>query len=158
MKQSQHIEIQIDSRWAEEVDVTRIQRAIVTTLKLDPESAQLNDSTLSFVIVGDEEITRLHESYRAESGTTDVLTFPYEEDALVEEMRGYLGDIIVCYPQAARQGGAEGHSVQDELDLLAVHGTLHLLGYDDETPAEKKSMWRQQRQVMAQLGLPHVAP
>ena len=155
MKQSHHIEIQVDSHWAEEVDLTRIQHAILTTVEL---YTQKSNWPLTFVVVGDEEMTRLHESYRAETGTTDVLTFPYQEDGLIEEMQGYLGDIIVCYPQAARQASAEGHEIQDELDLLAVHGTLHLLGYDDETTSEKVRMWREQRRVMEQLGLGHVAP
>jgi probable rRNA maturation factor len=73
-------------------------------------------------------------------------------------MEGYLGDIIICYPQAARQAEEEGHPTQDELDLLAVHGTLHLLGYNDETPEDQKVMWSRQEAVMRRLGLGIVAP
>jgi len=159
MKHPHKIEFHINTPWVDKVDRNRIERAIVTTLQLQSEQIEgLEACSLSFVVVGDEEMTRMHESYRAEAGTTDVLTFPSHEDDLPEEMQGYLGDIIACYPQAARQGHAEGHEPQDELDLLAVHGTLHLLGYDDETAQEKVRMWQEQRAAMEQLELGHVAP
>lgn len=159
MKHLQQIEFHINPPWADKVDLDRIERAIVTTLQLQSEQIEgVEACSLSFVVVGDKEMTRMHESYRAEAGTTDVLTFPSDEDDLPEEMQGYLGDIIVCYPQAARQGHGEGHTPQDELDLLAVHGTLHLLGYDDETAEEKVRMWQQQRAAMELLGLGQVAP
>ena len=159
IKHLHEIELHIHDPWVGKVDVNRIKEAIVTTLQLQSQQIDhLEACSLSFVVVGDEEMTRMHESYRAEAGTTDVLTFPYDEDDVREEMQGYLGDIIVCYPQAARQGRAEGHQPQDELDLLAVHGTLHLLGYDDETPQEKVRMWKEQQLVMQRLGLAEVAP
>lgn len=150
-----NIGLQVDSKWEKEVDSQRLKEAILMTLKLEQIGKKVQ---LSLVIVGDEEMTDLHESYRSESGTTDVLTFAYENEAEVEEMRGYLGDIIVSYEQASRQARGEGHNTQDELDLLAVHGTLHLLGYDDETVAEKQEMWQRQHQVMQALALGHVAP
>src|SRR5690606_5102045 len=98
---SNPIEIQVDPRWSLHVDSDRLRHAIRTTFQLEGIQA---DPGVSLVIVGDEEITRLHEHYRNEPGTTDVLTFPYEDNGLEEEMVGYLGDIIICYPQAARQG------------------------------------------------------
>jgi probable rRNA maturation factor len=150
-----NILLQVDKKWEKEVDSQRLKQAILMTLKLEQIRKEVQ---LSLVIVGDEEMTRLHESYRSESGTTDVLTFAYEDEADNEEMRGYLGDIIVSYEQAIRQANREGHKTQDELALLAVHGTLHLLGYDDETLAEKEEMWQQQYQVMQALGLGSVAP
>lgn len=152
---SKNILLQVDKKWEKEVDSQRLKQAILMSLKL----AQIREEVqLSLVIVGDEEMTRLHESYRSESGTTDVLTFAYEDEADNEEMRGYLGDIIVSYEQAIRQAVPYGHKTQDELDLLAVHGTLHLLGYDDETKAEKEEMWLRQHQIMQALGLESVAP
>lgn len=155
MSHSNPVRLQSDPLWEAHVDEARFQRAIQALFQLEnvPEG-----SHLSLVIVGDEEMSRLHESYRAEAGTTDVLSFPYEDDGLDEEMAGYLGDVILCYEQAARQGEAEGHSAQDELDLLAIHGALHLLGYDDETPDEKARMWERQRAVLAALGLDAIAP
>ena len=153
--EEKNILLQVHSKWEKEVDSQRLKQAILMTLKLEQIGKEVQ---LSLVIVGDEEMTHLHESYRSEAGTTDVLTFAYQDEAEVEEMRGYLGDIIVSYEQASRQARGEGHNTQDELDLLAIHGTLHLLGYDDQTLAEKEQMWQRQHQVMEALGLGHVAP
>jgi probable rRNA maturation factor len=153
-----NVALQIDARWERQVDTARLERAVSTTLESEGFASQ---PSLSIVIVGDEEMTRLHEAYRHEEGTTDVLSFPYDSETPDpdNEMAGYLGDIILCYPQAARQAADEGgHTTQDELDLLTVHGVLHLLGYDDETPAEQAQMWAHQARVMAKLALGHVAP
>ena len=148
------IEIQVDARWSSQVNTERLENAVRTTFQLE---GILSEPGLSLVIVGDEEMSRLHEHYRNDPETTDVLTFPYEDEG-VEEMVGYPGDIVICYPQAARQGADEGHSAQDELDLLAVHGTLHLLGYEDEDPVARVRMWQQQRAVMERLGMGGIAP
>lgn len=149
------LHLRSDPQWEAHLDEARLLRAIQTVFQVEevPEG-----SHLSLVIVGDEEMSRLHEAYRSEAGTTDVLSFPYEDDGVDEEMAGYLGDVIICYEQAARQGEAEGHSAQDEVDLLAIHGALHLLGYDDETPDEKARMWARQRTILSHLGLDAIAP
>ncbi|MBA3532309.1 MAG: rRNA maturation RNase YbeY [Ardenticatenales bacterium] len=153
--EDERIQIQVDPRWVEQVNLSRLEQAIQAVFG---EIEGLGNPALSLVIVGDEEMIRLHETYRGEAGSTDVLTFPYEEEEEIEEMADYLGDILVCYEQAARQAEEEGHSVHEELELLAVHGTLHLLGYDDETPEEKQEMWEQQRTIMGKLGLGKIAP
>lgn len=152
-----NVELQIDARWARQVDPERLRRAVRTTLDVEGIGGEPG---LTIVIVGDEEMTQLHEAYRNEPGTTDVLSFPYDQSTLdaTGEMAGYLGDIIICYPQAARQAEEEGHSTQSELDLLAVHGILHLLGYDDETPDGRLLMWVRQERVLRRLGLSGIAP
>jgi probable rRNA maturation factor len=70
----------------------------------------------------------------------------------------YLGDIIISLPYAARQAAAAGHKTESELQLLAVHGTLHLLGYDHAIPEEKAAMWDAQTAALTQLGLGHINP
>jgi probable rRNA maturation factor len=156
MSDQNSLQVQIDPRWEQQVDVSALLRAIRVAFEVEdvPPAAEL-----SLVLVGDDEMSRLHEAYRSEPGTTDVLAFPYDGESMgeVEEMLGYLGDIIICYEQAARQAAQEGHSTGEELVLLAVHGTLHLLGYDDEVPEEKSRMWRQQQAIMERLGLSHIA-
>ncbi len=151
MNEQNPIQLQVDPRWEQQVDAQRLGDAVRHALQ--GESAEL-----SLVIVGDEEMARLHGAYRDDPTTTDVLTFPYEDDGVDEEMAGYLGDVIVCFEQAARQAEEEGHAVGEELVLLAVHGTLHLLGYDDESPDEKAEMWARQREVMEEIGLAQIAP
>jgi len=60
--------------------------------------------------------------------------------------------VIISYPQAERQAALAGHTTASELDLLVVHGVLHLLGYDHSTDEEKDKMWGKQRNVLLQLG------
>ncbi|RME82331.1 MAG: rRNA maturation RNase YbeY, partial [Caldilineae bacterium] len=69
-----------------------------------------------------------------------------------------LGDIVIAAPTAARQAHAAGHTPAEEICLLAVHGILHLLGYDHDTPARKEAMWQKQAQILAANGLAHVKP
>lgn len=64
------------------------------------------------------------------------------------ELAHYLGDVIIAYPYAAAQAVAFDRPAADELALLAVHGTLHLLGYDHATPAEEEAMWARQAAVL----------
>lgn len=84
--------------------------------------------------------------------TTDVLAFP--ADFHDPDTDGpYLGDVVISYPQAESQAEAGGHQVEDELQLLTVHGVLHLLGYDHLDPEEKAAMWGLQDQVLNALNL-----
>jgi probable rRNA maturation factor len=80
---------------------------------------------VTVAIVPDNRIRLLNRQYRRKDVPTDVLSFPSEE-------RGYLGDIVIAAGVARRQAAAAGHSLQTELRVLALHGLLHLLGYDHE--------------------------
>jgi probable rRNA maturation factor len=79
-------------------------------------------------IVPDARVRRLNREYRRTDTATDVLSFPSEE-------RGYLGDIVIAAGVARRQAREAGHSLRTELRILALHGLLHLLGYDHERDA-----------------------
>jgi probable rRNA maturation factor len=67
-------------------------------------------------------------------------------------MERYLGDLVIAHPYSARQAAHYGNSVTAELQLLAVHGVLHLLGYDHQDAAGEEAMWTQQERVLAQFG------
>lgn len=116
---------------------------------------------MSLVIAGDEMLRQLNHDYRGIDAPTDVLSFSsQEESSEVEgtfvqtpEAEAYLGDVIISYPTAARQAESAGHPIADELCLLAVHGTLHLLGYDHATAAEEAAMWDVQAAALAVLGI-----
>jgi probable rRNA maturation factor len=113
-------------------------------------------AALTLVVTGDEKIRGLNRQFRQVDRPTDVLAFPAAVDAPFVEAPGqppYLGDAIISYPRAADQAAEAGHSVEAELALLAVHGTLHLLGYDHATPEEKAVMWAAKEAVLAELGL-----
>ncbi len=107
------------------------------------------------VLVTDEhEIRALNSAYRGVDRATDVLTFPaWEGDAILSPPDGYLGDIAVCFARAQEQAAEYGHSLDRELAFLAVHGALHLLGYDHAEPEEEEKMCRKQEQILGKMGL-----
>jgi probable rRNA maturation factor len=120
-----------------------------TTLLLDgvPDSP-----SLTLKITDDEEMTELNQRYRGINRTTDVLAFGADFTDPDLESR-YLGDVIISFPQAEKQALERGHAVEEELQLLVVHGVLHLLGYDHDTQSRKEAMWAIQSQVLTELGL-----
>lgn len=81
---------------------------------------------LSVVLVSDKRIAEMNRKYRNKRGSTDVLSFSYDDSE-------YLGDIIISVETAKRQAEEMGHSLERELKVLLIHGFLHLLGYDHET-------------------------
>ncbi len=83
---------------------------------------------------------------------TDVLSFPASETD-PETGTSYLGDILVSIPRAEAQAQAAGHPLEAEVQLLVVHGVLHLLGYDHANPEEKSRMWAAQAEVLEGIGL-----
>ncbi len=109
-------------------------------------------SDLGIVIGNQTLLHRLNLKYRQVDIPTDVLSFPSGEvdpDTAVL----YLGDVVISLPQAQSQAATEGHPLVEELQLLVVHGTLHLLGYDHAEAKEKKSMQVAQDKILGQLGL-----
>ena len=108
-----------------------------------------NSDTVNLLISDDKYLRKLNYQYRGFDRPTDVLAFPM--DAGVDDLDGFLGDIAVSLESAERQSNEAGHSVKSELQLLVVHGVLHLLGYDHETDEDKKVMWTLQADVLDQL-------
>ena len=112
----------------------------------------------SILLVDEQAMTDLHERWMGEPGPTDVLSFPMDElrpphmDGGRTETAGpdpsLLGDVVLCPSVAAGQAAQAGHSTQDELELLCVHGILHLLGYDHAEPEEHAAMFGLQKQLL----------
>ena len=117
------------------------------------EFAKIADkSDLGIVIGSDTLLHRLNLKYRQVDSPTDVLSFPSGEvDPDTSDL--YLGDVVISLPRAQSQAASEGHPLVEELQLLVVHGTLHLLGYDHAQAKEKKSMQVAQDKILGQLGL-----
>ena len=106
------------------------------------------------LITDAEEIQRLNFSYRQIDRVTDVLTFPaWEGDAIASPPDGYLGDIAICLERAMEQAEEYGHSPEREIAFLAVHGALHLLGYDHMTPDDEREMFRRQTEILNAMGM-----
>lgn len=97
---------------------------------------------VSAVIVGDATMRQLNARYRRCNAITDVLSFPYS---------AHDGELVICYPQVVRQARSKLLSIDQELAWVVVHGLLHLLGYDHESPADAKVM-----RPLEQLILQHV--
>jgi probable rRNA maturation factor len=133
-----------------DVSTEALARAAEATL----EHEGLPAAELSILLSDDAKLAALNKSYRGVDEPTDVLAFPAGEDGTVPEEMGYLGDIAISVPRAREQAAEAGHGVMEELQLLVIHGTLHLLGHDHAEPDEKERMWSAQRAVLAALGLP----
>ncbi|MCL4458719.1 MAG: rRNA maturation RNase YbeY [Chloroflexi bacterium] len=135
------INFRIDPRFVPQVD--RVMLSSVIKRALADEGLE-GKSEVSVVITDDEEIQRLNATYRGVNRPTDVLAFPLKQSTadFVEPPDGvlHLGDVVVSFPRAAEQAADYGHSLDRELSYLAVHGLLHLLGYDHEEGQEQAQM------------------
>lgn len=129
-----------------------LERAARFTLDLEPDSA---DADITIVLTDDAQLHELNREYLGVDAPTDVLSFPASETD-PETGAQYLGDIIISIPRAMLQAQAGGHPLEAEVQLLVVHGTLHLLGHDHAEVEEKARMWQAQAEVMSRLGLSYV--
>ena len=129
-----------------------LQRA--ARLTLDLESAPV-DADITIVLTDDAQLYELNKEFLGVDAPTDVLSFPASESD-PETGTPYLGDILISIPRAKEQAQASGHSVEAEVQLLVVHGTLHLMGHDHAEAEEKARMWAAQAEVMSRLGLSYV--
>jgi probable rRNA maturation factor len=134
-----------------DVDVSglsRLARFVMDQMRVHPMAE------LCIKLVDEETIAELNEKWMDKEGPTDVLAFPMDElrPGLVNEEpeEGVLGDLVLCASVAARQAAAAGHPTADELQLLTVHGILHLLGYDHAEPGEHKEMFGLQATLLTE--------
>ncbi len=136
--------------------VALLQEAAAATLRHERVG---ETAAITILLTDDRAIQALNRDYLGEDRPTDVLSFP-AGDALpgMDDFAHYLGDIALSVPYATRQATAKGHGAAAEMQLLVVHGVLHLLGYDHSTAEEQREMWQVQAQVMEQLGLGAIAP
>lgn len=136
------------------VDPTYRKLNIQKLLKKAAEATLIRDGNgvgdLTLVLTGDKKIKELNKKFRQIDSPTDVLSFPTEGS---ENGTRYLGDVIISVPRARDQAKEAGHPLNEELVLLAVHGVLHLLGYDHSDEAGKADMWKAQRAILRDLGI-----
>lgn len=114
------------------------------------------DAELSVTFVDKAEIQEINRDYRQKDKVTDVISFAFEEEEDIFEgmdVPRVLGDIIICADVAAEQAEQYGHSFERELGFLALHGFLHLLGYDHMTEEDEKVMFGRQKDILNQFGL-----
>jgi probable rRNA maturation factor len=125
-----------------------ITRLVRRAVKAALGGTAVRDAELSIAIIADDQIAALHERYLGAPTPTDVLSFPLHEDG-----EAPLGDVYIGLLQAARQAERIGVPLDEELARLAIHGTLHILGYDHPEGAgrEKSRMWKLQEQILWRL-------
>ncbi|HKB30011.1 MAG TPA: rRNA maturation RNase YbeY, partial [Streptosporangiaceae bacterium] len=140
-----------------EVALAAVARHVLDRLRIHPLAE------LSVLLVGEDAMADLYQRWMGEPGPTDVLAFPMDElrpPHLVggramgggrepEPVPGLLGDVVLCPQIAAKQAQTQGHSTEDEVQLLCVHGILHLLGYDHADPEEHATMFSLQEELLA---------
>ncbi|MGE5376978.1 MAG: rRNA maturation RNase YbeY [Bacteroidota bacterium] len=139
------IHIESDYPFPEEL----LERAARAVLEHEAES---QDAELSIVLTDNAHLQELNLNYLGIDAPTDVLSFPASETDPESGSR-YIGDILISVPRAQSQADAAGHPLESEVQLLVVHGTLHLLGHDHAEPKEKSRMWKAQAEVLDSLGL-----
>jgi probable rRNA maturation factor len=110
------------------------------------------ESDLTIVLSDDAQLHELNRQWMGTDAPTDVLSFPSDETD-PESGNRYLGDILISVQRAAEQAQAAGHATEAEVQLLVVHGVLHLVGHDHAEAGEKAKMWLAQGEILSQLGL-----
>lgn len=112
------------------------------------------DADVSVLLTDNVTIANLNHTYRGQDKPTDVLAFSQTEGtAFLDESSGLLGDIVISVEQARMQALEYGHGVAREIGFLAVHGLLHLLGYDHERPDDETRMMAQTEAILGAEGL-----
>ena len=142
--------IEVLDESGQDIDVQRmaaLSRFVMDQLRVHPLAE------LCIKAVDEPTIAALNELWMEKEGPTDVLAFPMDElrPGLVNEdpEEGVLGDLVLCPAVAEKQGEAAGHGTEAEIELLTVHGILHLLGYDHAEPEEHREMFGLQDELLA---------
>ncbi|MGF0094968.1 rRNA maturation RNase YbeY [Peptoniphilus sp. SGI.035] len=146
------MEVYYDDR-QEDIEITEgiknlIEKSIAAVLKIE----ELDENVeVSVSFVGDEEIRRLNSDYRGIDKSTDVLSFPMDDEFIIDNR--ILGDVIINTRRVMEQAEDLGHSNERELSYLTVHSILHLLGYDHMKDEDKKEMREREKLAMKELSI-----
>ncbi len=143
------IEVEIGVAGAPKDAKLILDRAVQSALRHENRQGDV-----TVLLTDDAYIHTLNLEYRHVDRPTDVLTFPaWEGEALAQQPDGYLGDIAISLPTALRQAEEYGHAPTRELSFLAVHGTLHLLGYDHMEQADAAVMFALQDTILEEMSV-----
>ena len=139
--------LNIADQYSDFINSSHLERSVLTALNHQGVSP---DSDLTILVDDDQRIQKLNYKYLSIDAPTDVLAFPA---GFIDPDTGhtYLGDVIISFPQAKSQANKQRHPVEAEIQLLIVHGVLHLLGYDHFESEDKEIMWSAQSQILSQL-------
>ena len=149
MDGSNMVNLQISESFTDTVSADNLEQAALETLARAASSAEVE---LTIVLENDDYIRKLNNQFRYIDAPTDVLSFPSDDVEDPDSGLTYLGDIVISVPTAQNQAHHAGHPLQAELQLLTIHGVLHLLGYDHADEDQKSTMWRIQADILTAIG------
>ena len=158
-KNPPQIEVQIDvivrsARWRKRPTAKTIVKKAVLAAAI---AASTRPIELAIVLSNDSTIQALNRDWRGKNAPTNVLSFPAGPRQGGGKSRAaspYIGDIVIAYQTTAREAVAEGKRFDHHLAHLAVHGFLHLLGYDHENDRDAEKMERLERKILKRLAVP----
>ena len=127
-----------------------VKKAVRTAAK----AASTDPAELAIVLTNDSTIQALNRDWRGKDQPTNVLSFPAAPRSKSRPPSPYLGDIVIAYQTTAREAVAEGKPFDHHLAHLAVHGFLHLLGYDHENDRDARTMENLERRILRRLAVP----
>jgi len=131
---------------AARVDARLLRRIVRSLLE---NNLDVTSGALGVHLVEDRRMTELNEKHLRHGGTTDVITFNYLDGN--DQGTSVAGDVFICVPEALRQASRFRDPWQSELVRYIVHGILHLRGYDDQTPAARRKMKREETRLLKDL-------
>ena len=143
------INLQISESYTDLVPADILKQAAKETLE---RAATIIGVELTIVLESNEVIQALNNQFRQIDAPTDVLSFPSGDMEDPESGLIYLGDIVISVQTAQNQAARAGHSLQAELQLLTIHGILHLIGYDHADEDQKSAMWNLQAEILETIG------
>jgi probable rRNA maturation factor len=143
------LQIQIRPYYRHKISTADLKIAADLALK----KCQHTEVVVGILITGDVEMHSLNREYRGIDKTTDVLSF---NENYIDPESGleYLGDIIISIPRAKKQALEGGHTIDQEIQVLVIHGILHLSGFDHDTKLRQKKMWQMQSEILNELNNP----
>ena len=153
------VDIQFYNQTSESVETYEAMITTVVNETIKQENLTSEMLECSFIFVDNEQIREINANYRQKDAVTYVITFAIEDEMPGEikiqgiPMPRMLGDVFISLPRTREQAERYGHSFERELSFLAVHGCLHLLGYDHLEPEEEKVMFGKQEDVLNALGI-----
>jgi len=147
------VDVQVAPQYETLVDPQLLRQAVARTVE---HQGWQDEGEVVLVITDDESIRQLNRDFRQIDAPTDVLSFPGTLDpgfVTPEGYSGYLGDVVISYSRAEAQAMEAGHSVARELQLLTIHGVLHLMGLDDVDEAGWRQMVDIQNEILNSLAM-----
>lgn len=140
-----------------DVELTEEKKMIRKLVKEVLKEENVRNAECNIIFVDNEKIHEINQEYRHIDRVTDVISFALEDEMENEPSAQYemrvLGDIYISVDRAKEQALEYGHSFLREICFLAIHGMLHLLGYDHQTTEDEKIMFQKQEEVLAKYGI-----